>query len=100
MRLAQAVADESLLPMALLQTREGFYQDQTARTAYVQGFAMVRFLESRIGRKGIVQLLNLLKEEGDIDRALQKGWGVDSWRLYNTWFEATVAMVREGGLGP
>lgn len=98
--LAQMVADESLLPLALLQNGDGFYQNQAAQTAYAQAFAMVRFLESRIGRKGIIQLLNLLKAEGDIDKALQKGWAVDSRQLYNTWFEATVQMVREGEFVP
>jgi hypothetical protein len=99
-RLAQAVADEALLPMGLLQSRDGFYQNETIRTAYVQAFAMARFLDSRIGRQGITQLLNLLKQEGDIDKALQKGWGVNSQQLYDTWFEATIQMVREGGLAP
>lgn len=55
-RLAQMVADESLLPMALLQSPDGFYQNETTRAAYVQAFAMARFLDARIGRQGITQV--------------------------------------------
>jgi hypothetical protein len=96
-RIAQVLAQERELSAPELVTHDEFYAEDQASTAYVQGFAMTRYLESEIGMQGILQLLTLAREKGDFDEAFSEGLGVDYYTFYRMWLDASVGMVETGG---
>jgi hypothetical protein len=98
--VARMMRGQTALPVSVLADRDQFYSNGLHRTAYAEGFAMVRFMESEIGRDGILKLLTLLRDEGDLDKALEKGWGTNPELLYAAWYGTTMRLLDEGKLGP
>jgi len=96
--IARVVTKEQELSLPELSTWEGFYEQGKERTAYTQAFAMTRYLESEVGRPGLMQLLTLLRDEGDLDKAFEKGWGLTSEQFYRQWLRVSVRMLEDGTL--
>ena len=84
----------SELPLSVVEDVNEFYDEDNATKAYVQGLSMTHFLLKRLGPQGLPRFLDLLREEGDVDEALETGWGFNAVELYDTWLEAVRERTR------
>ncbi|MBM3476806.1 MAG: hypothetical protein FJX75_26335 [Armatimonadetes bacterium] len=100
LQVAAIVRLGQMLPLSVMAESRGFYSNDNAKTAYPQGFAMVRFMADQIGRDGLLKLLQLLRDEGDLDKALDKGWQTNSTAVYEAWHDGMLRLLQEGKLGP
>ena len=91
--IAEVLRGAGPLPIEVLSEKERFYRSDVHQTAYAIGFSMTRLLYERIGRAGLMRLLNALRQEGDVDRALRQVCGLDSRQLHAVWVEAALARV-------
>lgn len=86
---------DQILPLRAVTQRDIFYDKDIAANAYVQAYAMVRFLVSELGRDGLLQLLNQLKGEGKFESAMAQTWdgGLDAF--YEDWLAATERHIEK-----
>jgi len=86
---------QQILPLRIVTNRETFYDEGIAANAYVQAFAMVRFLIAQAGRDGLLQLLNSLKHEGRFEAAMEQAWNGGLNGFYEDWLAATEQRIQK-----
>jgi hypothetical protein len=84
-----------ILPLRAVTNRDTFYDETIAADAYVQAYAMVRFLVSETGRDGLLALLNSLKQERNIEAAMGQVWNGGLEGFYEDWLAATERRVEK-----
>lgn len=86
---------DRILPLRVVTGRDTFYDEGIAAYAYTQGYAMARFLVSRLGRPGLLSLLNSLKDSGKFETAMREAWDGGVEGFYEDWLAATEQRVQK-----
>lgn len=73
-----------LLPLSSLDS--GFpYQESQARLAYLQSLTAIEFMMDSWGEKGIIKLIETIKETDNFDLAIKLAWGINRKRFDDQW---------------
>jgi len=88
------VADR-IMPLRMISDRGVFRDTGTAADAYTQGYAMVRFALSEMGRDGLLAMLNDLKADGRFEAAMGQVWNGGLNGFYEDWLAATERRVEK-----
>ncbi len=84
-----------IMPLDVI-TDDTVYRDpETAVDAYPQGYAMVRFALSVMGRDGLLAMLNDLKSNGQFKPTMEQTWNGGMTGFYDDWHDATERRVEK-----
>ena len=86
---------DQILPLRTVTNRDTFYDERNAINAYIQAFAMTRYLIATMGHDDLMVLLNSLKHEGNMEAAMGQMWNGGLQGFYEDWLAATERRVEK-----
>jgi len=94
-RLAEAVAEDSLISVCSLASPFSAYAEQSI-LSYAQSYSLVDFLITSYGQAKMLELLNTLSEGSTYDGALEEVYGFDMEGLDGLWRDYVTRQYQAG----